>query len=131
MGRRRSKRSRRVRSADPLPDRSNLPPDVAEFMRSFDVRGFRFDAVPVGDGTWRLVDAAGNPLLGFGFGSEAASRMAPEGGCMDLAGLWADPEYRRQRVSGLVDVYGRPLHPEARDFFSEYHSESDHGHRPD
>lgn len=128
MGRRRSKRTRRARSADPLPDRSDLPPDVAEFMRSFDVRGFRFDAEPVGDGTWRLVDAAGNTLLGFGFGSNPPSRTAPEGSCMDLTGLWADPEYQRQRASGLVDVYGRPLHPEARDFFSEYHGGNDHEH---
>jgi hypothetical protein len=53
--------------------------------------------------------------------------MAPEGSCMDLSGLWSDREYRRQRVSGLVDVYGHPLHPEAWDFFSEYHT----GHEDD
>lgn len=121
MGRKRSKRTRRLRSAGPLPDRSDLPADVAEFMRSFDVRGFRFDAEPVGDGTWRLVDAAGNSLLGFGFGSDATSRTAPEGSCMGLTAMWADPEYQRHRVLGLVDVCGGPLHPEARDFFSEYH----------
>ena len=128
MARMRLKRRQRVRPTGPLPDRSDLPPAVAEFMRIFDAAGAGFVVGSSGDGlSWTVWDPEGNPVMAFGSGPVVIGGRSLEGlggACMDVSALWADPEFRRQRDAGLVDVLGRPTHPEGRDFFSEAH----HGH---
>lgn len=55
-----------------------------------------------------------------------ASISTPEDSCLNFSAMSAEPEYRRQLAAGLIDVYGRPLRPEGRDFFSEYHRDHEH-----
>jgi hypothetical protein len=125
MGRRRVKRTRRVRPLKPLPGRADLPPDVAEFMRILDDGGSGYTADASDGGlVWTIRDPGGNPVMEFSSGRAAADGRVLAGlgdQCLDLGALWGDPEFNRQLDSGLVDIYGRPLHPEGRDFFSEHH----------
>ena len=115
----------------PLGSRADLPPSVAEFMAIFDDMDEGFTVGPSEGGTvWTIRDRDGAVAMEFGSGPTARDRPLPPGTCgpyMDVGKLWADPEFQRQRDAGLVDTYGRPLHPEGRDFFSQYHNHV-HGH---
>jgi hypothetical protein len=114
----------------PLSDRADLPPDVAQFMRILDDArpGFTVDSSDGGT-VWTIRDPEGSPGMVFRSGPAADDDRLPQGvgsQCMNLGVLWADPEFTRQLDSGLVDIYGRPLHPEGRDFFSEHHQGHEH-----
>ena len=102
------------------------------FIRIFDDAGSGATVAPSEGGqVWTIRDRNGNPAMGFRSGPAAAEVGPPEGlgeSCMDLSVLWADPEFRRHLESGLVDLYGRPTHPEGRDFFAEHHAASGHDH---
>jgi hypothetical protein len=130
MGRKRLRRVRRVRAVWPVPDRSDLPPNVSEFMRIFDDSGSGCTVDASEGGTvWTIRDPLGNSVMTFASGP-AADQPPQDAGdmCMNLKALWGDPEFRRQLESGLVDLYGRPTHPEGRNFFAEYHQGHDHEH---
>jgi hypothetical protein len=122
---------RRTQSAAPLPDRSDLPPDIAAIAGIFDRAGSNVTVEPSDGGrVWTILSPDGIPVMAFDLPGQADGRPPTHRDemCMDLGALWRDPEYRRQRESGLVDVYGRPTHPEGRDFFSEAHQGHDHEH---
>ena len=128
MGRKRQ-RVRRSRSVESFSDRADLPPDVAEFMAIFDASGPGWTAVPGDGGTlWSILTPGGDVAMEFASASPNRPAQSCDHGapCMKLAALWADPEFCRQADAGLVDVYGRPLHPECRDFFAEQHQAHDH-----
>jgi hypothetical protein len=98
-------------------------------MRVFDEAGLGFTVVPSEGGmVWTIRDPSGNTAMEFRSGSAASGDRPPEDGdqCVNLRSLWADPEFRRQLDSGLVDSYGRPVDPEGRDFFSEHHRDHEH-----
>jgi hypothetical protein len=122
---------RRTRAAASLPDRSDLPPEIAAIARIFDRAGRNVTVEPSDGGrVWTILGPDGIPLVSFDLPGQTDDGPPThrDDMCMDLGALWRDPEYRRQRESGLVDVYGRPTHPEGRDFFSEAHRGHDHEH---